>query len=99
VPDAETGQCRDNGATVDLATCAPSPGKGAPELSATWSDPGFDAKTRAVYYVRVLEDPVCRWSTRDANRLKVDPPKGVPTTIKERAWTSPIWYAPAGSPS
>jgi hypothetical protein len=97
VPDSTTGQCRDNGATVDLATCAPSADKGAPELSATWSDPGFDAKARAVYYVRVLEDPVCRWSTWDAHRLKIDPPKGVPATVKERAWTSPIWYTPAGS--
>ena len=74
MPDAKTGECRDNGATVDLATCAPSADKGAPELSATWTDPTFDAKTRAVYYVRVLEDPVCRWSTWDAKRLNIAPP-------------------------
>jgi hypothetical protein len=88
------GACADNGASVDLATCKIAPGKGAGELSTTWTDPAFDPKTRAVYYVRVLEDPVCRWSTYDAQRLKVDPPKAVPATIKERAWTSPIWYSP-----
>ena len=96
-PDAKTGECRDNGATVDLTTCKPAADKGAPELSATWSDPAFDEKTRAVYYVRVLEDPVCRWSTWDANRLKAAPPTSVSATIKERAWTSPIWYTPDSS--
>jgi hypothetical protein len=56
--------------------------------------PAFDPKIRAVYYVRVLKDPVCRWSTHDAHRLKVDQPKAVPATIGEWVWTSPIWYTP-----
>ncbi len=90
--DAKTGLCPDNGAAVDLATCKPAEGKGAGELSTVWTDPAFDPKIRAVYYVRVLEDPVCRWSTYDAKRLNVAPP--APATIKERAWTSPIWYTP-----
>jgi hypothetical protein len=93
-PDPKTGLCPDNGATVDLSNCRVGEGKGAGELAATWADPAFDPKIRAVYYVRVLEDPVCRWSTYDALRLKVTLPKGVPPTIKERAWTSPIWYTP-----
>ncbi len=93
--DPKTGLCADNGAKVDTDTCAVTPGKGAAELSATWTDPAFDAKLRAVYYVRVLEDPVCRWSTYDAHRLKVKLPDTVPLTAKERAWTSPIWYTPA----
>ena len=93
-PDAKTGLCADNGATVDIATCKIGAGKGAGELSATWTDPAFDPKIRAVYYARVLEDPTCRWSTYDAHRLHVDPPKGAPATVKERAWTSPIWYTP-----
>jgi hypothetical protein len=50
----------------------------------------------AFYYVRVLENPVCRWSTRDANRLGVKPLDIVPATIQERIWTSPIWYTPVG---
>ena len=92
--DPKTGLCADNGATVDIATCKIGAGKGAGELSTTWTDPAFDPKIRAVYYVRVLEDPTCRWSTYDAHRLHLDPPKGVPATMKERAWTSPIWYTP-----
>ena len=48
----------------------------------------------AVYYVRVLENPSCRWSTYDAIRIGVKPPKDVPATIQERAWSSPVWYKP-----
>jgi hypothetical protein len=92
--DPKTGACADNGAAVDTATCTLPQGKGAGELSTTWTDPGFDPKLRAVYYVRVLEDPTCRWSTYDAHRLKVKLPDTVPLTAKERAWTSPIWYTP-----
>jgi hypothetical protein len=91
-PDPKTGLCADNGAKVDLATCKPDESKGAAELATTWTDPDYTHETRgAVYYVRVLENPVCRWSTWDALRLKIEPPKGVPPTVKERAWTSPIW--------
>ena len=96
VPDGGTGLCPDNGATVDPESCKPVPGKGAGELAASWSEPAFDAGQRAVYYVRVLEDPVCRWSTYDAKRLKASLPKSAPLTVKERAWSSPIWYVPAG---
>ena len=92
--DPSTGLCPDNSAAVNLKTCKTDEGKGAAELATTWTDPSFDPSTRAVYYVRVFEDPVCRWSTYDAIRLKIDPPKSVPATIKERAWTSPIWYTP-----
>lgn len=96
-PDPKTGACRDNGASVDLKTCTPSANKGAGELSVTWTDPAFDPKVRAVYYARVLENPVCRWSTQDALAVHREPPPGAPATIKERAWTSPIWYTPAGA--
>lgn len=89
-----------NGATVDLNTCAPV-GPGADELCTVWTDPAFDATQRAFYYVRVLENPSCRWSTWLCNRLPLDgrpaacTDPNVPKTIQERAWTSPIWYEPA----
>jgi len=59
-----------------------------------WADPDFDSTQPAVYYVRVLQIPTPRWSTYDAARLGVEIPKGLPASIQERAWTSPIWYTP-----
>jgi hypothetical protein len=96
-PDAATHRCPDNGATVNLADCSITPDKGAAELKTLWSDPAFAPEQRAFYYVRVLENPTCRWSTWDAVRAGVEPSPELQTTIQERAWSSPIWYVPAGA--
>ena len=95
VVSPETQRCPDNGATVDLSDCSIPDDLGAAQLAASWQDPQFDPAQRAVYYARVLENPTCRWSTWDALRAGVAPRPDVPATIQERAWTSPIWYAPA----
>ncbi|MYE11352.1 MAG: DUF3604 domain-containing protein [Gammaproteobacteria bacterium] len=92
--DPETNRCPDNGATVDLATCDVSEGLGAAELSAVWSDPDFDPAQHAFYYVRVLENPKCRWSTWDAVRAGVAPRPDMHATLQDRAWSSPIWHRP-----
>ncbi|HSZ34481.1 MAG TPA: DUF3604 domain-containing protein, partial [Puia sp.] len=70
---------------------------GNAELSGFWTDPDFDASVPACYYIRVLEIPVPRWSTYDAKSLGVEVPKGNPTSIQERAWSSAIWYTPKKS--
>ena len=57
------GQRRDGG-HQDLRDLQ---GQGRRRAAATWTDPDFDMTVPAFYYVRVLENPVCRWSTRDAN--------------------------------
>ena len=92
--DPATQRCPDNGASVRLEDCSISAGVGADELRTLWRDPDFDANTRAVYYVRALENPTCRWSTWHAVRAGVAPRPGWHTTIQERAWSSPIWYVP-----
>ncbi len=97
--DPKTHRCPDNGATVDIKTCEISADKGDTQLAATWTDPDFDMTVPAFYYVRVLENPVCRWSTRDANALGMAPLDVVPATIQERVWTTPIWYTPVGEKS
>jgi hypothetical protein len=94
-----------NGASVNVATCTPT-GSGADTLCTAWQDPEFDEDQRAFYYVRVLENPTCRWSTYVCNANAIDcsgtvPPEfalccdaRIPKTIQERSWSSPIWYRP-----
>ena len=120
-----------NGATVDRETCEPV-GNGYSDLCAVWEDESFDPEHPAFYYVRVLENPSCRWSTLQCQAAGVNPfaadckeraqertamlqdergargdvygrcclaPEEEPfyePVIQERAWTSPIWYRPAG---
>jgi len=82
------------GSTVDVKKVTYTNDIGAAELMGSWTDPEFDPKRPALYYARVLEIPTPRWTTYDAVRNKLPLLKDVPATIQERAWTSPIWYAP-----
>ncbi len=89
--DPETLRCPDNKAWVDLSDCSISADSGAREMKVLWQDPDFQVDQDAFYYSRVLENPVCRWSTWDAIRTGEEPRSDIPTTIQERAWSSPIW--------
>jgi len=90
-PDADTHRCADNGASVDTNSCEIEPGTGTGELKALWQDPTYDPSQVSAYYVRVLENPTCRWSTWDAVRAGTPPNPELPMTLQERAWSSPIW--------
>jgi hypothetical protein len=50
-------------AAIDPGTCRAKPQLGRERLCAVWQDPEFDPEQWAFYYVRVLEEPVCRYST------------------------------------
>ena len=82
------------GNTVDVENANWTNDIGASELGAVWTDPDFDSGQKAFYYVRVIEIPTPRWSTYDAFRFGIPIPDGAPTSTQERAYTSPIWYAP-----
>ncbi len=83
------------GDTIDLATATYQNTIGAPTLATVWSDPAFDPKQRAFYYVRVLQIPTPTWMAYDAVKYKLTLPPEIPLRQQERAYTSAIWYNPA----
>ena len=90
----EDGRLPPVGNTVDLASARYSNSIGAAELAVVWRDPAFDAAQAAFYYVRVIEIPTPRHALYDAVALGMEAPDYGPSTIQERAYTSPIWYQP-----
>ena len=92
-PDPVTNRCPDNGALVDISDCSISSDRGANEIKTVWTDDSFDSSVKSFYYVRVLENPSCRWSTWDAVKNGTEPREDLQPTIQERAWSSPIWYS------
>jgi hypothetical protein len=88
----------DNGAGVNLDTCE-AYGEGEQQLCAVWTDPNFNPDEKALYYLRVVENPSCRYSAWQCLELPKErrpaqceaPP--VSPVIQERAWSSPIWYS------
>ena len=90
----EDGRCVRVAAAPDLATCGIDAAAGRGFLEARWTDPEFDASRPAFYYVRAIEVPSCRWTTRLAHAEGLPLPEGITPTVAERAWSSPIWFAP-----
>lgn len=94
-PDAK-GKLPPVGNTVDVVTASYKNTIGDALMFGHWTDPDFYPAERAFYYVRVLEIPTPRWTAFDAVRFNVDMSKDIPMVHQERAYTSPIWYAPKG---
>lgn len=70
---------------------------GSAALGAHWVDPEFDPAQRAYYYIRVLEIPTPTWLAYDeAFYGNLELPEDAVMVHQERAYTSPIWYAPEG---
>jgi hypothetical protein len=90
---------------ADPTTCAPV-GGGHDRLCGVVEDTAFDTANATFWYARVFERPSCRWSTRACLAAGIDCTTPVdkawagccdtryPKTIRERAWTSPIWWEP-----
>ncbi len=82
------------GNTVDAKKGTYTNTIGSENLSIVWTDPEFDASVKAFYYVRVLEIPTPRWTTYDSLEYNVSLDPETPLTVRERAYSSPIWYNP-----
>jgi len=88
------GRLTSVGNTVDVQTATWTNSIGNAELITVWKDPDFNSSMKAFYYARVIEIPTPRWTTYDAARFGEAIPQGAPSSIQERAYTSPIWYTP-----
>lgn len=84
------------GNTVNLDAVTYENSIGAAQLRTVWTDPDFDPAERAFYYVRVLEIPTPRWPLFDRLRYGFEIPDDAELVAQERAYSSPIWYSPAG---
>ena len=91
--DEETGFCKKTEAMVDLSNCSTSENIGSEEIKVQWSDVNYNPNQNAFYYVRVIQNPTCRWSTYDSLRIGKQIPKDFPPTVNEMAWSSPIWIS------
>ena len=85
---------REVGSTVDIPDASYTNSIGDALLMDYWKDPDFDPGQRAFYYVRVIEIPTPRWTAYDAKRFGTTMPAEVRMTVRDRAYTSPIWYTP-----
>jgi hypothetical protein len=71
---------------------------GADSLCQLYTDSSFDPSQSAYYYLRAVEPETARWHTYDcaavaeADRPEVCSNDAYPQTVREMAWTSPIWY-------
>jgi hypothetical protein len=91
----EDGQQQER--VFDVASGTSANSVGSPELKVVWKDPEFDLQQLAAYYVRVLEIPSPRWTTLLAAEADVSVSGDVPVSIRQRGWSSPIWYTPPGT--
>ena len=82
------------GDTLDVPNATYKNTIGDALLMGWWKDPAFNPQERAFYYIRVIQIPTPRCTAYDAKFFGVQMPDYVPMTVTDRAYTSPIWYAP-----
>ncbi|MEM7015816.1 MAG: DUF3604 domain-containing protein [Pseudomonadota bacterium] len=80
----------------DVAKSKEAQGTGS--LCAVFTDPEFDAKAMAYYYLRAVEVPSVRWDTAQCKAAGDSAPEACAKVgenmIQEMAWSSPIWFTP-----
>ena len=92
------GWVDENGALHSQVLSLASDPEGKASLCALYTDQEFEPTQSTYYYLRAVEPPQPRWHTHDCARLEEAerPPLcsdgSYPATIREMAWSSPIWY-------
>lgn len=92
--DVIKGEWRDGEARETVFDITPAEGVHG-KTCLIWSDPDFDADAPAFWYVRVEQQATPRWTAvlcKAENRCEDYP--AAARAIRERAWSSPIWYRP-----
>ena len=82
------------GNIVDIHSATWTNTIGDAELANVWTDPDFNPKEPAFYYVRVLQIPTPRWVLYDTLRFGTELRERAQHVHQERDFTSPIWYTP-----
>jgi len=77
---------------------------GTDSLCAIYEDSDYDPNLPTYYYVRAVEPERPRWSAAQCAAVPIDKrPEGctndMPETIREMAWSSPIWFTPGLMPA
>ncbi|MFN2101061.1 DUF3604 domain-containing protein [Altererythrobacter sp. MF3-039] len=85
----------DGSAQEKVFNIGEGPDTGQSQFSLFWRDQDFDADSHAFYYVRAIEIPTKRWTTHDAEKFGLERPADQPEFIRERVYSSPIWYDPS----
>lgn len=71
---------------------------GASDLCVVWHDKQVMTGSPAFWYARVLEAPTPRWSAFQCQAEgRCDEFPKADQWVRERAWTSPVWYLPRHS--
>jgi len=84
-----------NGTIVETVYPVQESNTGVAHTCQTWLDPDYDASEPAYWYARVFELPTPRWSKTLCESLEnCQQVPGADRLIRERAWSSPIWYLP-----
>ena len=92
--DVIKGEWRDGEARETVFDITPAEGVHS-KICLIWGDPDFDIDAPAFWYVRVEQEATPRWSSvlcKAENRCEEYP--AAARAIRERAWSSPIWYLP-----
>lgn len=88
------GELRHDKLREQVITAWESPA-GAMQACTNWRDEQFNPGAPTYWYVRVLEAASPRWSVADCRQVGdcTDYP-GADQMIRERTWSSPVWYLP-----